>query len=78
MIIEFLLLNRRKMNMTFVRDIPSVKDVRVISFASCFSLVSMCSKEISGTGTIIQEAGMIFQEPVPGASFSSKMKLLRR
>ena len=65
--------------MILVRDISSEKkDVREISFASCFHLVSMYSKEMPGTGVVFSKIGMAMYDPVPGASFSSKMKLLRR
>lgn len=65
------------MNMTFVRDISSAKDVRAISLASCFSLVSMCYKEIPGAGMVFLRIGVDKFNPVPSASFSSKMKLRR-
>lgn len=76
---KLIISNRRKKSMTLVRDILSVKkDVRVISFASCFHLVSMYSKEMPGTDVAFPKKGMAMYDPVPGASFSSKMKLLRK
>jgi hypothetical protein len=66
------------MNMKLFRETSYGKDVRVISLASWFRLVSMYSKEMPGIGMVFLENGIAMRKPIPGASFSSKMKLLRR
>ncbi len=65
--------------MTNINDISkSSKVTKINSFASCSQLEMSYPKEMPGTGIIIPLMGVISKNPVPGASFSSKMKLLRR
>lgn len=65
--------------MTKINDISkSSKVTKKNSFASCSLWKESYPKEIPGTGIVFPKIGLIMFNPVPGASFSSKMKLLRR